>query len=230
MMHTTVYVNIVVAFLILFVSSFFIQCSGLHINPQASKTKLNNPSSVISCSSLNISALQVVTFDLFGELMLTESSLHRNIAALLPSLSSTDVSKFTDSWLDAYASYLGESISPSVTHQFFQWVIRSSLVRILDSYGLSTVVLEGSTTFDLLVSAWGKLQPRPGATEVLAKLSKKYQLGLFSNGDKSTLQAALRIFPSSVNISLILSSDYPVHCFEPCPAIYAQALDAVNSD
>jgi FMN phosphatase YigB (HAD superfamily) len=117
-----------------------------------------------------------------------------------------------------------------VTHQFFQWVIRSSLVRILDSYGLSTVVLEGSTTFDLLVSAWGKLQPRPGATEVLAKLSKKYQLGLFSNGDKSTLQAALRIFPSSVNISLILSSDYPVHCFEPCPAIYAQALDAVNSD
>jgi hypothetical protein len=147
-MHKTVYVNVIVAFLVLFVSSFFIQCSGLHINARVSKTKLNNPSTFISCSSLN-----VLTFDFFGALMLTESSLHRNIAALLPSLSSTDVGKFTDSWLDAYASYFGESISPSLTHQFFQWVIRSSLVRILDSYELSSAVPEGSTTFDFLVSA-----------------------------------------------------------------------------
>jgi FMN phosphatase YigB (HAD superfamily) len=80
------------------------------------------------------------------------------------------------------------------------------------------------------MSAWGNLQPRVGATEVLSKLSKKYQLGLLSNADKTTLQAALRVFPSSVNVSLILSSDYPANCFKPCSAMYAQALDAVHND
>ena len=78
--------------------------------------------------------------------------------------------------------------------------------------------------------AWGDLQPREGAIEVLAKFSTKYQLGLLSNGDTDTLQAALRVFPSSVNVSLILSSDYPVNCFKPCSAMYAQALAAVSGE
>ncbi|CAF1308380.1 unnamed protein product [Didymodactylos carnosus] len=162
--------------------------------------------------------------------MLTESSLHRNIAALLPSLSSADVEKFTNDWLDAYGSYFGQSFSPSLTHQPFLWVIRSSLTQILASFGLSNTVPEDSATFNSLLSAWHDLHPRVGATEVLVKLNTKYQLGLLSNGDKNTLQAARRAFPSSVNISLIFSSDYPVNCFKPCPEMYAQALAAVHGD
>lgn len=184
----------------------------------------------ISCSTLNVSALRVVTFDLFGALMLTDLSLSRSIGALLPSLSSNDVENLTEQWLDAYASYFGKSVPPSLTHQPFQWIIRSSLVAILSSFGLSVKVPEGSTTFNALVSAWGNLQPRDGATEVLVKLSRKYQLGLLSNGDAATLQAALHVFPPSVNVSLILSSDYPVNCFKPCSAMYAQALAAVGGD
>ena len=80
------------------------------------------------------------------------------------------------------------------------------------------------------MSAWGHLQPREGAAEVLAKLTTKYQLALLSNGDTDTLQAALRVFPPSVNVPLILSSDYPVNCFKPCSAMYAQALAAVNGE
>ena len=59
------------------------------------------------CSTLNVSALRVITFDLLGALMLTELSLHRSIAVLLPSLSSKDVDYLTEQWLDAYASYFG---------------------------------------------------------------------------------------------------------------------------
>ncbi|CAF1360932.1 unnamed protein product [Adineta steineri] len=161
--------------------------------------------------------------------MSTDISLQRNIAALIPTLSSGEVEKFTDTWLDAYASYFGHSFSSSVTHQPFQWVIRSSLIDILMSFGLSNKIPEGSPIFDSLLSTWNNLQPREGAVEVLEKLSTKYQLGLLSNGDTNTLQAAARVFPS-LNKSLILSSDYPANCFKTCSAMYAQALDAVHGD
>jgi HAD superfamily hydrolase (TIGR01493 family) len=230
MSHTSGWINVAVLFFILSAFTFLLQCSSLYISPRPSKVELNNSSAAIPCSSINVSALRVLTFDLFGALMLTESSLQLNIAALLPSLSAVDVEKFADMWGDAYASYFGKSFPPSLTHQPFLWVIRSSLVQILGSFGLSNAVSEGSATFNSLVSTWGNLQPRPGVTEVLSKLSKKYQLGLLSNGDTNTLQTALRVFPPSVNVSLILSSDYPVNCFKPCPAMYAQALDAVHND
>lgn len=222
MLHAIIYLHVVAA--------LFLQCSGLSLNPQASKINLSETPTALPCSLLNVSALRVVTFDLFGALMLTESSMQNNIASLLPSLSSADVEEFTGLWLSAYVSHFGETLSPSLTHQPFQWVINSSLVDILKVFKLSSTVTPGSTTFNALLSTWGNLQPRPGATEVLAKLSTKYQLGLLSNGDKGTLQAALRVFPSSVNVSLILSSDYPANCFKPCSAMYAQALDAVRGD
>jgi 2-haloalkanoic acid dehalogenase type II len=230
MSRTLNYLNVVAVTFNLFVAKFFLQCSALYISPPASEADFNKPPAAIACSSLNVSELRVLTFDLFGALMLTDSSLHDNIAPLLPSLSSANITEFSDLWLNAYASYFGESFSPSLTHQPFQWVINSSLVQILQFFGLSSMVPEDSVTFNALMSAWGNLQPRPDATEVLAKLSTKYQLGVLSNGNKDTLQAALRVFPSSVNVSLILSSDYPVNCFKPCPAMYAQALDAVHGD
>jgi len=185
---------------------------------------------VPSCSSLNVSSIEVITFDLFGALMLTEMSMERNIAALLPQLSSANVTKFTDLWLTAYVSYFGKSFDPSLTHSPFQWVINSSLVDILDKFQLSGVVPQNSTTFKALLGTWGNLQPKSGAAEVLAKLNRKYQLGLLSNGDEGTLRAALRVFPPSVNVSLIFSSDYPVNCFKTCSSMYAQALNFVGGD
>lgn len=198
--------------------------------PGVENASLRPISEVIPCSSLNVSALSLVTFDLFGALMLTEASLEKSITRLVPSLSTAQIKRFTDDWLSAYASYFGKSLPPSLTHQPFQWIIRTSLVKILDSFQLSKTIPEGSTTFEALVAAWGDLQPRPEATEVLAKLSQKYQLGLLSNGDTNTLRSALRGFPSSVNVSVILSSDYPVNCFKPCSEMYAQALTAVHGD
>jgi 2-haloalkanoic acid dehalogenase type II len=230
MSYTFGYFQFVAVIFILFVTTLFVQCSGLDIGRQKLKKDLSSSPTAIPCSSLNVSALRVLTFDLFGALMLTESSLYDNIGSLLPSLSSANVKEFVNLWLDAYVSYFGKSFSPSVTHQPFQWVINSSLVQILQSFQLSSTIQENSTTFNALLSTWGNLQPRPDATEVLEKLSKKYQLGLLSNGDKGTLQAALRVFPPSVNVSLILSSDYPANCFKPCSAMYAQALDAVHGD
>lgn len=188
------------------------------------------PSVAIPCSSLNVSELRLITFDLFGALMLTESSINHSIAQLLPSLAVSDVNNFTDEWLLAYQSFFGKSFSPSLTRQPFLWVIRSSLLKILNSFNLSSTVPEGSSTFNALLSAWGNLQPRDGDVEVLSKLSQKYQLAVLSNGDRGTLQQALRIFPPSVNISLILSSDYPVNCFKACSGMYAQALAAVGGD
>ena len=210
--------------------NFFVQSSPIHLSSAASKTELNTSSVPVPCSSFNASALRVLSFDLFGALMLTDSSLHHNIAALLPSLTSTDIEIFTNDWLDAYASYFGKSFPPSLTHQPFLWVIRSSLIQILASFGLSTTVPENSATFNSLLNAWGNLQPRPGVIEVLTRLGAKYQLGLLSNGDRDTLQAALRAFPSSLSVSFIFSSDYPVNCFKPCSAIYSQALAAVHGN
>lgn len=207
---------------VVIINALFLQCSIV--------SSENNPPTPIPCSSFNASALRVVTFDLFGALMLTESSLQDNVRALIPSLSSTNVAKFVDLWLDAYVSYFGKSFLPSVTHQPFQWVINSSLVQILKSFGLSERIPENSTTFNALMASWGNLKPRPDVIDVLTKLTGKYQLGLLSNGDHGTLQSALRIFPSSVNVSLVFSSDYPTNCFKTCSAMYAQALDAVHGD
>ncbi|CAF1121178.1 unnamed protein product [Rotaria sordida] len=218
------------ALTIIFISVLFIECSTLHIKPQLLNSEWNNSPASIDCSSLNVNTSRLVTFDLFGALMLTRSSMNRNIASLLPSLSSTDIQEFTNAWLDAYKSYFGKSLSPSITHHPFQWVIHSSLLEILDSFGLSDTITEDSPTFNALMSTWGNLKPYDGATHVLKKLSRKYRLGLLSNGDKETLKTAIRVFPSSVNISLILSSDFPINCFKTCPAMYAQALAAVNGN
>ncbi|UJR20161.1 hypothetical protein I4U23_023293 [Adineta vaga] len=217
-------------YLFLFFLNAFIRSSALPNNYKTSDIVLKNIFSSISCSSLNVSTLQIITFDLFGALMSTESSLERNIAVLLPSLSSNEIKKFTNDWLDAYASYFGKSFSSLVTHQPFQWVIRSSLIQLLASFHLSDRVPEESSTFNELLSTWHNLRPHDGIVDVLEKLSKRYQIGLLSNGDTNTLKAALHAFPSSVNISLFLSSDYPVNCFKPCSEIYAQALNAVHGD
>ncbi|CAF1657895.1 unnamed protein product [Rotaria sp. Silwood1] len=156
--------------------------------------------------------------------------MNRNIASLIPSLSSFDIQKFTDDWIREYVLFFGKSFSPSITHHPFRWVIHSSLLKILDSFGLSKTITENSPTFNALMSIWGNLEPYPGTTHVLKILSRKYQLALLSNGDKETLKAALHVFPSSVNISLLLSSDFPVNCFKPCSAMYAQALAAVGGN
>ncbi|CAF1342734.1 unnamed protein product [Adineta ricciae] len=215
-------------FILIFI--FCAQCSSLYIDSQISKINRNNLSDSSPCPSLNVSTIRLITFDLFGALMLTKSSLQSNIAELLPSLSSSDVERFTNIWVEAYVSYFGKSFPRSQTHQPFLWVIHSSLLQILESLKLSTIVPEDSFTFKSLMKTWSNLQPRPGVVKVLSKLSKKYQLGLLSNGDKDTLQTALRIFPSSVNISSIFSSDYPINCFKTCSAMYAQVLEAVHGD
>ena len=214
--------------MLLFIWTYDIQYLFLNLIFEDQNIELKNSSSVIPCSSLNVSALRLITFDLFGALMLTEVSLQQSIGMLLPMLSSDDVANFTSQWLFAYQSYFGHAISPSITHHMFQWVLHSSLVNILSSFQLTKQVPEGSVTFNDLISSWSNLQPKVGAIEVLTKLSRKYQLGLLSNGDAVTLRRALRIFPSSVNVSLILSSDYPVNCFKPCSSMYAQALTAVH--
>ncbi|CAF1084551.1 unnamed protein product [Adineta ricciae] len=216
--------------IVILIFIFCVQCSSLYVDSQISKIDRRNLSDPPPCPSLNVSALRLITFDLFGALMLTRSSLQSHIAELLPSLSSSDVERFTDTWLEAYVSYFGKSFPRSQTRQPFLWVIHSSLLQILESFKLSTIVPEDGSTFKSLIKAWSNLQPRPGTVEVLSKLSQKYQLGLLSNGDKDTLQTALRVFPSSVNISSIFSSDYPINCFKTCSAMYAQVLEAVHGD
>ncbi|CAF2406887.1 unnamed protein product [Rotaria sp. Silwood2] len=206
------------------------ECSTLQINQRLLKNELRRSSTSVGCPSLNVSELRLVTFDLFGALMSTRSSMNRNIASLLPSLLPSDVEKFTNKWLEDYKDYFGVSFPTSLTHRPFLWVIRSSLLKILDSFGLSEIITENSPTFNALMSTWEYLEPYPGTAQVLKKLSRKYHLGLLSNGDKETLKAALRVFPSSVKFSVILSSDYPVNCFKNCSAMYAQALAAVNGN
>ncbi|CAF4643968.1 unnamed protein product, partial [Rotaria socialis] len=80
-------------------SGSLLEFSTLSISGQTSNIELNNSSTLISCSSLDVKKLRLVTFDLFGALMLTESSMNQNIASLLPSLSSLDVEKFANNWL-----------------------------------------------------------------------------------------------------------------------------------
>ena len=228
--HLRTCYHITALIFVLLLCIFSVQCIISYITFPISKVEFNDRAAPIPCSSLNVSELHLITFDVFGALMLTQSSLKRNIAALLPSLSPADVQNFTNDWLLAYQSYFGKSISPSITHQLFQWVIHSSLIQLLESYGLASEVPEDSETFRALLSSWANLEPKVGATEVLAKLTTKYQLGILSNGDTNTLRSVLRVFPPSINISVILSSDYPVNCFKPCPLMYAQALNAVNGD
>ncbi|UJR18449.1 hypothetical protein I4U23_005354 [Adineta vaga] len=136
-----------------FVFNYLNICSPLHSASRLSEIDLNNPSNALPCPLLNVSAVCLITFDLFGALMLSDTFLQRNIATLLPLLSSTDVERLTYSWLDAY------------------------------SFKLSTTIPEDSPIFNSSIAAWSNLEPRSGVTDVLSELSKKYQLGLLSNAD-----------------------------------------------
>ena len=91
-------INIIFILLMLI---YFVKCSTLSIKSNELNT---NSSNAISCSSLDNKKLRIITFDLFGALMLTVSSLQQNIASVSLSLSSADIKIFTNILLCAYIS------------------------------------------------------------------------------------------------------------------------------
>lgn len=147
------------------------------------------------------------------------ASLDRNIAEILPTLTSQQVHSLTQQWENAYGSYAGVVFDESVTGpEPFQWMLRTTLPPILSNMKITVT----DAQFEALIVCWGNLVPWSGTTDTLQKVfDAGYHLGTLSNGDPKTLQNAMSIF-TGVKFSYYFSSDFPVGTFKPDHAMYDQ--------
>jgi len=187
----------------------------------------------VDCSTFDPSSIHALTFDVFAALMDSPDSLVTNVAAALPALSPSDVDTFVGKWLDAYGYYFGKTFNQTTQGpEPFTWVIHTSLVTILEGFGLNGTVPVDGPVFSTLMQAWSNLTPWPGTAETLALLqSKGILLAPLSNGDHNTLLRAVSTFLPQVNMTgPVFSSDYPVGVFKPLGPIYAQVAEAFGID
>jgi len=192
-------------------------CSTLLL---ASSHSFRNGNETLDCGTFDPKRIKLITFDVFAALMDLDSSLKRNIAEILPTISSTQVAALSQQWESAYGGYAGTIFDESITgSQPFQWMLRTTLPPILTNLRITVT----DEQFEALISAWGKLIPWSGTTDTLTKVyNANYHIGTLSNGDQNTLKNAMTIF-TEIQFSYYFSSDFPnAGTFKPDPAMYNQ--------
>lgn len=173
-----------------------------------------------ACPLYDASKIRLVTFDCFAALMNWEDSMRSNVAAILPSLSESQVNDLVSKWESSYGANQGRVFEESQSGaDAFSWSISTDLNGILNDMGISVTRSE----YDQLVKSWGNLTPWDGTQEALAQIaSSNITIGALSNGDYWTLKQATSIFVEPVMFQYIFSSDFPVGSFKPDKAIYDQ--------
>lgn len=157
----------------------------------------------------------------------TPDSLVANVGALLPSLSSSQVTGFVNQWINVYGSWFGKTFNQTTQlPEPFTWVITTGLNQCLASYGLTSQVPAGSDTYNALLRAWSRLTPWPFTGGTLQFIQESgFKIGVLSNGDYNTLYTAQSVFQRTNNVTMDVGpfgSDYPVGAFKPHGLIYKQ--------
>lgn len=179
--------------------------------------------------TFDASKIRLVSFDVFGALMLTEDSMLDKIAQILGEANAPSVKPLLEAWFKAYIGEFGSDFSKYNveyhSHPFLT-VITKSLTKILQDLTLSV----DEATHSKLLAVWGDLSPRLSAAHTLKQLTNNgIQIALLSNGDTETLERAYAHIwdgyaSSEIPPVVIFSSDAPVLAFKPHANIYAQVL------
>ena len=181
----------------------------------------------VPCSTLNASAIRLITFDLFACLADTAASLTTSVEIALPGVTPLAASNIVTSWINSYGSYAGTVFGPPASTgglEPFPYVNQLSLSNALNSNGYSTIT-PGTAAFTYLSIAWGNLTMWESTASTLALLSSAgYLLGILSNGDSPTLVNATAALLPGAPMHALFSSDRPVGAFKPASAMYAQAI------
>ena len=152
----------------------------------------------------------------------------RNIALILPDLTSKQVNTLAQKWESAYSDYAGTVFDESVTgSEPFQWVLNTSLKSILTDMKIEVT----DSQFSQLIACWGDLIPWPGTTETLQTVyNANFHIGTLSNGDENTLKNAMKIFqPYNVSFSYYFNSNFPnAGSFKPDSRMYHQLLQLTS--
>lgn len=76
---------------------------------------LCTPVVALDCSTFDPEKIELITFDVFAALMDLYTSLYRNVAKLVPSLSQSQVKELVDVWVGKYGVYAGKAFSANQT-------------------------------------------------------------------------------------------------------------------
>lgn len=150
------------------------------------------------------------------------ASMLKNVAEILPTLSSDQVHTLVIDWENSYGKNQGRIFNESITGvDNFSWSISVALEDILDSMNIRGLVDRG--TFDMLVKSWGNLIPWDQTQETLEIISNAgFKIGTLSNGDQITLKRATDVFLPNVKFDYVFGSEFPVGSFKPDSAMYHQ--------
>lgn len=147
--------------------------------------------------------------------------MNRNIAEILPELTSKQVKSFAQQWESAYSNYAGTVFNETITgaHPFL-WVLNSSLTDIITKMNINV----SEQQFSSLIGAWSNLIPWDGVTETLQTVyNANFTIGTLSNGDQNTLMNAMKIFAPKVKFTYYFNSDFPnAGSFKPDARMYNQ--------
>ena len=179
-----------------------------------------------SCSAqCDLSAVQLVTFDIFAALSDTLPSLTAAVSASAPAVG--DPPAFVLEWVNAYGASAGASFTPAQVSPYpqpFPYVIRGGLDAALAARSLTATYPPGSPAYEALAAAWGSsLQPYADTAQALSRLaSAGLALATLSNADAATQANATAPLP--VPFAYFFTSDFPTGAFKPRAEVFAQAL------
>jgi len=181
------------------------------------------------------SNIKVITFDLFAALMDTGTSVINNVNRITRNyLTTEEANHLAEGWLEHYGMTFWEynALARDPNMQFAE----KNVFHLMLQVGLDHLVKKMNIDSRLpqsvrqeLYQAWGNLTPWPKTAHVLSQLrnmtnpdgSKRFKLGVLSNGDRDTLSNATKIFQSTNNFQfdyIIGSSDSGL--FKPDPLFY----------
>eukprot|EP01111_Echinosteliopsis_oligospora_P005210 TRINITY_DN18448_c0_g1_i1.p1 TRINITY_DN18448_c0_g1~~TRINITY_DN18448_c0_g1_i1.p1 ORF type:complete len:283 (-),score=62.98 TRINITY_DN18448_c0_g1_i1:18-866(-) len=215
---------VLVIFVIITLSSSVV---SLQIPIVPSDTSISSSSpSVISCSLFKKQNIKLVTVDVFAALTLLDESLDRNIAAILPQLTSDQVLDFVTAWENVYADHLGYTFDEKLSGPHpFRTLMNDTLPQLLSKYNVTV----NETQANELVNSWGDLILRPSAKPTFTNLTAAgFHIAPLSNGDEEIVSHAFSALAPEVEPSFVFTSDYPVMCFKHCTAIYQHVLQVSN--
>jgi 2-haloacid dehalogenase len=164
---------------------------------------------------MDFTAIQALTFDVFGTVVDWRSSIIREVQALGRTHGvRVDWAQFADAWRGLYQPMLERVRSGNLPWTKLDDLHRMALDRLLPEFGLTGL---SEPEIQHLNRAWHRLDPWPDAVVGLTRLKRRFVLATLSNGNVALLVDMAR--RAGLPWDAVLGAEVARH-YKPQPQAY----------
>ena len=170
-----------------------------------------------------MTAIQALTFDVFGTVVDWRGSVAREAERLLgPKGHALDWGGFADDWRARYVPAMAKVSRGARPFVILDELHRENLVELLAEWGITD--LSAAETGELNL-AWHRLDPWPDALPGLRRLKQDFVIATFSNGNVSLLVDMAR--RAGLPWDFVFSAELFRH-YKPAPECYLGAVELLS--